>query len=110
MYLVRTVDGSALERIASNIDLLDGVSHCDLPNLNSLTLVELHSGSAKWIATEPVVFDEESGIAVFEFADEGVAWMKDNAEQLAEFGADPESVRAFAMSQGSGNVYAIDTF
>lgn len=110
MYLVRTDDGSALEGIASNIDLLDDIPHCDLANLNSLAFVGLHLGSAEWIAGKPIVFDEESGIAVFKFADEGVAWLKDNAEQLAEFGADPETVRAFAMTQGSGNVYAIDTF
>ena len=110
MYLVRTDDRNTLERVASNIDLLGGVAHCDLANLNSLALVELHSGSAEWIADNPVVFDEESGIAVFKFADAGVAWMKDNAEQLAEFGADPRVVRAFAMTEGSGNVYAIDTF
>lgn len=110
MYLVRTNDQTALEAIAANIDFLDDVPHCDLGDLNSLALVELHPGSTEWMPGTPTIFDEESGIVVFELADEGLVWLKENAEQLTEFGADPEAVRAFANTQDAGQVYLIDTF
>lgn len=110
MYLVRTNDHTALEAIAANIDFLDDVPHCDLGDINGLALLELHPDSNEWMPHTPTIFDEESGLLICELAEEGLVWLKENAEQLTEFGADPEAVRAFATTQDAGQVYLIDTF
>ena len=110
MYLVRSNDRDAVNRIATDLAVLDDFPHCDLGELNSLALAELHPASSDWIASEPLVFSEESGIAIFGFAAEGVRWLRRNAEKLAEFGADPNAVRTFADAASEDNVFAVDTF
>ena len=62
----------------------------------------------KWIS-EPVVVDEASGIAIFNFASAGIAWLHEHSDFLISFGADTESLETFANTC-SANIYAVDTF
>ena len=67
-----------------------------------------HPESSDWIVREPVVFDEDHGIAIFGIDAAGTVWLGQNAERLADFGVDANAVRAFAKV--AGPVFAVDTF
>jgi hypothetical protein len=107
MFLIRTDDPAALEQIAAEVDALTEFPHCDLGELNSLGLAEIHPQSVKWFG-EPVVNDEAGGLAVFGLKPAAVTWLVKNADMLADFGADADALRKFG--DGRGAVYAVDTF
>jgi len=108
MYLLKTNTPNSLYQLAESLDAIQDFTHCDLGSLNSLQLIELCDEAAAWIAKEPIVFDEENGLAIFEFSSSGVAWLRNNSAALHDFG--PDVAALSALDAGDGTLYAVDTF
>lgn len=111
MYLINTDDEHSLHSLAEDIDAIDEFDHVDLAELNSLSLMEATDNAASdWMRGEPVVFNEENGVAIGRFSVEGVRWLRDFGQRLLEFGADPVLVAEFASRCKEGHVYFLDAF
>jgi hypothetical protein len=111
MYLIRSEKPEFLEIfLRSSFDALDDFLHCDLGRLNSLELILLISSANDWMAAQPVILDEDGGLAIFAFVNEGVLWLRNNADTLTDFDINPDEIRNFAVLTFNSNVYAIDTF
>ncbi|QDU43668.1 hypothetical protein Mal52_21440 [Symmachiella dynata] len=108
MYLLKTNNPISLYQLAESLDAIQDFTHCDLGSLNSLQLIELCDEAAAWIANEPIVFDEENGLAIFEFSPSGVAWLRNNSAALKDIG--PDAAALSALDGADGTLYAVDTF
>ncbi|TWU09561.1 hypothetical protein CA54_48030 [Symmachiella macrocystis] len=108
MYLLKTNNPNSLYQLAESLDPIQDFTHCDLGSLNSLQLIELCDEAAAWIAKEPIVFDEENGLAIFEFSSSGVVWLLNHSVALHRWNADVAALSA--LDGAGGTLYVVDTF
>ena len=110
MYLVKTTDKENLEKIAHDIGAISDFAHLDLRELNTLELLERSDGASNgWMHT-PYFMDEEGGLIIAEFRQEGLIWMIENKVMLAQYGIDFNQVHAFMADPRIVPIYCIDFF
>ena len=109
---VYSPDANRLEDIGADLDAVEGFAHVCMAGLLTLDF-ELVCGPAKvsWSASEPVIFDEESGLAIFQVNPQGLEYVISNKRDFTPAqAADVALLEAFISRHGRNHIFEIATF
>lgn len=98
---------------SEGIDAIDEFVHVDMGVMLTLDFEALCGPAAvKWSVKDPVIFDEDDGLAVFQIRGEALQLVINHPrEELEpEHQADLEALKAFILKHGDAAVYEVATF
>jgi hypothetical protein len=93
-------------------DDLDGFERVDLNILTTIDFTEILAESElDWVAGEPLLYDEEAGIALFRIDPLGLMSVLDGEHGFGDEGIeDLESLRVFVDLHGADHIFELSTF
>lgn len=87
--------------------------HCvALDALNTLDFQTIaDSGNISWSESEPVIYNEDEGVALFKLKPEGLTYFLENANKLSKGQLkDKSEIEVFLNKHGCENIYEYATF
>lgn len=109
---IHAVDGSSLAVLAEDLDRLDEFDRVELDSMITLDFEEICSATGvEWAVGEPLIFDEEGGLAVFHVSPRALQQVLCAVEDSpAEHRTDLEALRSLLARVGVYNIYELTTF
>lgn len=109
--LIAEKDPSRLATIAF-VDDIDDFVHGDLDAMTTIDFEMLcMRGSVAWLESEPVLFDDEGGMATCQVSDAGLSYLLDHAADVPEeYRGDVRKLAEFVAKRGKSHIYELATF
>jgi len=101
-----------LQSLGQDLEALDEFDHVDLDALCTLDFeTAVADSGSRWMKGDPVVYNEEDGVALVKISPEGLAFILNGQHEFDEEQiADLETLRAFVKAHGTENIYELATF
>lgn len=109
---VSTLNPEALAHIACDVEAISQFAHVELEQLITLDFEEICSASnTSWAIGDPIVFDEESGIAIFRINPDGLTFVIGQKTSLNSVeSTDIALLESFVKEHGVNHIYEVATF
>jgi len=109
---ISETDLQKLQSLGQDIEALDEFEHVNLDALCTLDFeTAVAESGIRWMKRDPVVYDEDEGVALVKISPEGLAFILNGQHDFDEDQiADLETLRAFVSTHGTENIYELATF
>jgi hypothetical protein len=109
--MIAEKDRARLAAITS-MDEIDNFIHVDL---DAMTTIDFESfempANIRWSEGEPVVYDEEGGLAIVKVSEAGLAYLLEHAAEVPdEHQDDVRTLAEFVAKNGGAHIYELATF
>lgn len=107
-----TGNEAQLSTLADDLDMLDDFTHVSLEELGTLDFETVCSSSSiRWSSPQPVIYDEENGLAIFKVQPEGIEHVLCNRERFSTAQhSDLKLLADFVAENGIDSIYELATF
>jgi hypothetical protein len=109
---IHTQRPADLSRLAEDMEAIDDFVHLSLDSMLTLDFEEVCvAHDVAWSLSEPVVFDEEAGLAIAGVEPSGLAWVLSNKNLFTEDQqSDLDKLQAFVEANGAQSLYEVSVF